>query len=51
MLREKVEGNAKDGEIGIAERLKIGWVPDREPDIRSRGGKEVETAWVQEREN
>ena len=51
MLRDKVEGNAKDGEIGIAERLKIGWVPDREPDIRSRSGKEVETAWVQEREN
>ena len=51
MLRDKVEGNAKDGEIGIAERLKIGWVPDREPDIRSRAGKEVETDWVQEREN
>ena len=51
MLREEVEGNAKDGKFGIAERLKIGWVPDREPDIRSHGGKEVETAWVQEREN
>ena len=51
MLRENVEGNAKDGEIGIAERLKIGWVPDREPDIRNHQGKEVETAWVQEREN
>ena len=51
MLREKVEGSAKDGEIGIAERLKIGWVPDREPDIRNHQGKQVETAWVQEREN
>ena len=51
MLREKVEGNAKDGAIGIAERLKIGWVPDREPDIRNHQGKEIETAWVQEREN
>ena len=51
MLREKVEGSAKDGEIGIAERLKIGWVPDREPDIRNHQGNEVETAWVQEREN
>ena len=50
-LREKVEGSAKDGEIGIAERLKIGWVPDREPDIRNHQGKQVETAWVQEREN
>ena len=48
MLREKVEGSAKDGEIGIAERLKIGWVPDREPDIRNHQGKEVETDWVQE---
>ncbi len=51
MLREKVEGNAKDGEIGLAERLKIDWVPDREPDIRNQQGKQVETAWVQEREN
>ena len=51
MLREKVEGNAKDGEIGLAERLKIGWVPDREPDIRNQQGKRVETDWVQEREN
>ena len=51
MLREKVEGNAKDGEIGLAERLKIGWVPDREPDIRNHQGKEVETDWIQEREN
>ena len=51
MLREKVEGGEKDGDIGIAERLKIGWVPDREPDIRSNRGKQVETDWVQEREN
>ena len=51
MLREKVEGNPKDGEIGIAERLKIGWVPDREPDIRNHQGNLVETNWVQEREN
>ena len=51
MLRENVEGSAKDGEIGIAERLKIGWVPDREPDIRNQQGKQVKTDWVQEREN
>lgn len=51
MLRENVEGNAKNGEIGIAERLQLGWVPDREPDIRNRSGKEVETDWIQEREN
>ena len=49
VLREKVEGSAKDGEIGIAERLKIGWAPDREPDIRNHQDKQVETAWVQER--
>jgi ATP-dependent exoDNAse (exonuclease V) alpha subunit len=51
MLREKVEGNGQNGEIGLAERLQLGWVPDREPDIRNRSGKKVETAWVQEREN
>ena len=34
-----VEGSPKDVEIGIAERLKIGWVPDREPDIRNYQGK------------
>ena len=51
MLRENVEGSAKDGEIGIAQRLKIGWALDREPDIRNHKGKQVETAWVQEREN
>ena len=51
MLRENVEGSAKDGQIGIAERLKIGWVPDREPDIRNHQGKQVDTAFVQEREN
>ena len=51
VLREKVEASAKDGEIGIAERLKIGWAPDREPDIRNHQDEQVETAWVQEREN
>ena len=51
MLREEVEGNAREGGIGLAERLKIGWVPDREPDIRNQQGKQVETDWIQEREN
>jgi hypothetical protein len=51
MLRESVEGNPKNGEIGLAERLRLGWVPDREPDIRNKAGKEVDTDWVQEREN
>ena len=51
MLRENVEGTPKYDEVGIAERLQLGWVPDREPDIRDRGGRAVKTAWVQEREN
>ena len=51
MLREKVEGSPQDDEIGIADRLKIGWVPEREPDIHNHQGNPVETAWVQERGN
>ena len=51
MLRENVEGNAREKTIGIAERLQLGWVSDREPDIRNHAGKEVETAWVQAGEN
>lgn len=51
MLRNKVEGNEKENDIGIAERMQIGWIPDREPDIRDRSGKKVDTAWVQELDN
>ncbi len=51
MLRECVEGNGKNGEIGLAERLQLDWVPDREPEIHNQSGKEVRTDWVQEREN
>ncbi len=51
MLREMVEGNPKERLVGLAERLKLGWVPEREPDIRNRTGKEVETDWIQERDN
>ena len=50
LLREKVEGDT-NGEIGLAQRLRLGWRPEREPDIRNRYGKPVETAWVQERDN
>ena len=50
-LREKVEGDPATGEAGLAERLRIGWIPEREPDIRSRQGKRVATTWVQEGEN
>ena len=51
MLRDQVEGSPNEGGIGIAERLKIGWVADREPDIRNQQGKEIDTAWVQQHEN
>lgn len=45
MLREQVEGSPKNGTQGIAERLQLGWTPDREPDLK------FDTAWVQERDN
>ena len=46
MLREEVEGDD-----GLAERLKLGFVPDREPEIRNRNGTLANTAWIQERGN
>ena len=49
MLRENVEGNERNG-TGLAERLRLGWRSEREPDIRRRG-KRVETDWIQERDN
>jgi ATP-dependent exoDNAse (exonuclease V) alpha subunit len=45
MLRGEVEGEPKNGEPGLAERLKLGWTPDREPDLKFK------TAWVQELDN
>jgi len=45
MLRLEVEGDPKKNEPGIAERLKLGWVVEREPELGFR------TAWVQERDN
>ena len=45
MLRKEVEGNPEKGEPGIGEKLKLDWIPDREPDLK------FETPWVQEREN
>ena len=51
MLRENVEGDPTTGEAGLAEGLQIGWIPDREPNIRNRQGKSVDTAWIQEGEN
>jgi len=51
MLRQVVEGNAKNGDIGLAEKLNLDWVPEREPDIRDKSGSEIDTAWLQERDN
>ena len=45
LLREQVEGSAKGNVQGIAEKLQLGWVPDREPNLK------FDTAWVQHREN
>lgn len=45
MLRGNVEGNQKTGDVGLAEKLKLGWMPDREPKLA------FDTAWLQEREN
>ena len=45
MLRREIEGSPEDNEPGLAERLQIGWVPDREPDLGFK------TAWAQERDN
>lgn len=45
MLRRAVEGDSKNDDIGLAEKLQLGWNPDREPDLR------FDTSWVQEREN
>ena len=45
MLRKEVEGDPKTGTLGLGESLKLGWMPDREPDLK------FTTAWVQERDN
>ena len=51
MLRKEVEGDPANGQPGIAERLKLGWVPEREPDIRNISGNPVNTNWIQEKDN
>lgn len=45
MLRQNVEGDPKNGKPGLAEELKLGWTPDREPALK------FHTAWIQERDN
>lgn len=45
MLRKEVEGDARVENPGLAEQLKLGWTPDREPDLK------FETSWLQERDS
>ena len=51
LLRENVEGNAKRGEVGIAERLQLGYASEREPVILDQHGKEAGRTWLQEKGN
>ena len=51
MLRKMIEGDPTAATIGMAKQFQLGWVPDREPDIRNKKGGEIQTAWIQEREN
>jgi ATP-dependent exoDNAse (exonuclease V) alpha subunit len=45
MLRKNVESDFRNNELGFAERLKLDWTADREPNLK------FDTAWVQERSN
>lgn len=45
MLRGEVEGDAKHKVQGLADKLKLGYLHQREPDLPFK------TAWVQERDN
>lgn len=49
MLRKQIE-DTKEGK-GIANRLRIGWDPEREPELTDKEGKVVPTAWAQQRDN
>ena len=43
MLRSEIEGSSNNNQPGLAERLQIGWVADREPTLN------FNNAWIQER--
>lgn len=45
MLKSTVDGEEGGAEQGLAEQLKLGWVPDREPEMK------FSTSWVQEKDN
>ena len=43
MLRENVEGDGT--EMGLAEKFKLGWVPEREPELSFKSN------WARQRDN
>ena len=45
MLRESVEGNARQRQAGLAEEMQLGYAPDAEPDLG------FTTAWIQAKDN
>ena len=45
MLRSEIEGSSNSNQPGLAERLQIGWVADREPKLN------FDSAWIQDRDN
>lgn len=45
MLKSNVEGDEKSGEVGKAASLRLGYDPDREPELS------FETGWVQDKSN
>jgi ATP-dependent exoDNAse (exonuclease V) alpha subunit len=51
MLKQIAEGDAERNSKGLKDTLQLGYVLEREPVLRARNGREVKTAWVQERDN
>lgn len=51
MLKKNAAGDAKKKVIGLKDTLQLGYIPEREPVLRERSGREVKTSWVQERDN
>ncbi|WP_216599989.1 hypothetical protein [Sphingomonas sp. AP4-R1] len=45
MLKSNVEGDEKSGEVGKAATLRLGYDPDREPELS------FETSWIQDKSN
>lgn len=49
MLRKQIEDQEK--RKGIANRLRLGWDPEREPELTDEKGRVVATGWAQQRDN